>query len=187
MKKVKIESTLNMYRLVNPGSVVLISVGNGTRDNLFAVTWNMPVRKDPGMVAILSGKRHFSYPLMMETREFGVNIPDISLVDAVYGCGTVSGFNEPDKFSRFGLTRREPEQIKAPLVEEAVAHLECRIFQVVDLAASSLIIADILTAEVAPKHFKDGHWNYANGLQLIHHLGTNRFGVSEREVVAKKL
>jgi len=185
MDKVKIDPSSNAYRLLNPGAVVLITVGDGKKDNLFAVTWNMPVRKEPGMIAILSGKRHYSYPFIARTGEFGVNVPDISIADAVYGCGTTTGYEVEDKFSRFGLTRRESEKIKAPLVKEAVAHLECRVCQMVDMGASSLIIAQILTAAANPQHFQKGTWNFENGLQLIHHLGGNRFGVTSQVITAQ--
>lgn len=187
MEKIIINSPTKAYRLLNPGAVVLITVGDGRTDNIFAVTWNMPVRKDPGMVAILSGKQHYSYPFIAKTGEFGINVPDISIVDAVYGCGTTSGFKEKDKFSRFGLTRHKAEKIKVPLIDEAVAHLECRVCQLVDLGASSLIIAQILTAAAEPRYFIEGQWMYENGLQLIHHLDHDRFAVSNRVITAKKI
>ncbi len=186
MEKVSLESSPNTYRLLNPGTVVLVSVGDGEKDNLFAVTWNMPVRKEPGMVAILSGKRHYSYSFIAKTGEFGINIPDVSIVDAVMGCGSCSGHNVVDKFSRFNLTRQNGEKIKAPLVREAIAHMECRVCQVVDMGASSLVIAQVLAAAANPLHFKEGKWNYDNGLQLLHHLGGDRFAVSNRVITAKK-
>jgi len=46
MKKIKIDPSPNAYRLLNPGAVALISVGDGKADNLFSVTWNMPLRRD---------------------------------------------------------------------------------------------------------------------------------------------
>jgi len=187
MEKVNIEASPNAYRLLNPGSVVLITVGDGNKDNLFPVTWNMPVRKDPGMVAILSGKRHYSYPFIADTGEFGMNVPDISIADAVLGCGTTSGRDVEDKFSRFRLTRQKAQKIKPPLVKEAVAYLECRVCQIVDLGASSLIIGQILAAAADPRHFQEGEWNFDNGLQLIHHLGGDRFCVSDKVIKANKL
>ena len=45
MTKEKIIPPQNGYRLLNPGPVVVISVGDVERDNLFMVTWDMPVRK----------------------------------------------------------------------------------------------------------------------------------------------
>jgi len=172
------------YRLVNPGSVTLVSVGDGEQDNLFAVTWNMPLRKDPGMVAVLSGKRHHSYPFIARTGELGLNIPSLDIVDAVLGCGKVSGKDEPDKFGRFGLTRQSAERIKPPLVAEAVANLECRVCQVVDMGASSLLIAQIVHAVAATDHYGPDGWTFEHGLELIHHLGGSDFAVSERSVKA---
>jgi flavin reductase (DIM6/NTAB) family NADH-FMN oxidoreductase RutF len=185
MKKVEVEPLSNAYKLLNPGTVVIISVGDGKADNLFSVTWNMPVRRDPGMVAILSGKRHYSYPFIQRTGEFGINIPHGKIADAVLGCGRTTGSKVPDKFARFGLSRQPAEKIKAPLVAEAVASLECRVCQVIDLGQSSLLIAQILAAQAAAEHFKNGEWCFGNGLTLLHHLGGDRFAVSDRELDAQ--
>ena len=182
MQKKKVEPLSIAYRLLNPGSVVLISVGDGQRDNLFTVTWNMPLRKDPGMVAILSGKRHFSYSFIERKGEFGINIPDASIAPAVLGCGTTSGHRVGDKFSLFGLTRQKAAHIQAPLVVEAIANLECRVCQVVDLGQSALCIAQIIEAVVNVEHFQDGNWIFNNGLQLLHHLSGKRFCVSQKEI-----
>lgn len=185
MDKAPVAPLSDAYRLLNPGGVVLITVGDGDTDNLFAVTWNMPVRKDPGMMALLSGKGHHSYPFIARTGELGVNIPDASLADAVLGCGSVSGRKEPDKFARFGLTRQPAERIKAPLVAQCVANLECRVSQIVDLGSSSLIVAQILAATAATDHFQGGHWTFDNGLRLLHHLSGGRFCVSGEAITAR--
>ena len=175
------------YRLLNPGAVVLVSGGDGERDGLFALTWNMPVRKSPGTVALLSGKRHYTYGFIERTRELGISVPDVSIVDAVYGCGTTSGHQGVDKWERFGLTRQAPEQTRAPLVEQAIATLECRVEQVVDMGPSALIIAEVLVARAAPQHFDaSGAWSFDHGLQLIHHLGGDAFGVTAGAVRAKR-
>jgi len=184
MDKANIQPLASAYRLLNPGSVVIVSVGDAERDNLFAVTWNMPVRKDPPMLALLSGKRHFSYPFIARTGELGINVPDASLADVVYGCGTTTGRKEPAKFARFNLTRQPSKRIKVPLVAEAVANLECRVAQIVDLGASALIVAQVLAASAATDHFRDGMWRFDRGLRLLHHLSGKQFCVSDRATEA---
>ena len=186
MNKAEVKPLGNAYRLLNPGSVVLVSVGDGKRDNLFPVTWNTPVRQDPPMAAIVSGKRHFSYPLIVETGEFGLNILQAPLVDAVLGCGKTSGRDVEDKFARFGLTREESSIIRPPLVEEAVAGLECRVCQVVDLGSSSILVAQVLRAVASTEHFREGQWRFDRGLELLHHLSGARFCVTVREVTGRK-
>ena len=173
------------YSLLNPGCVVLVSAGDKERDGVFSVTWNMPVRKGPPMAAILSGKRHFTYPLIASTGELALNVPQASLADAVLGCGTVSGHSGVDKFERFGLTREKAAVIGAPLVEETFANLECRVCQVVDMGASALLIAQIVAARVDAAHLDGDRLTFDNGLELLHHMGGNRFCVSKEVIVAR--
>ncbi len=172
----------NPHRLLTPGPVVLITVGNGEEDTIFSVAWTMPLRKEPPMAAILSGKGHYSYPLMMERGEFGINIPDAGLTEAVIYCGTNSGRDVPDKFAGTGLTRVDAKDIEAPLIGEAVARMECRISQVVDMGYSSLLIANVLHSEARRDCFPEGKWDFSNGLELIHHLGGSEFAVSGHSI-----
>jgi len=185
MDKVDIETSLKAYRLVNPGLVFLVTVGDGEKDNVFACAWNLPVRKEPGMVGILTDKGHYSYSLLTRTWEFGINIPGASLKDAVYGCGSTSG-RDVDKFSRFGLTRWKARMIAPPLIKEAVAHIECRVCQVVDMGDTVILLAHILAASVDPLHFKNSEWVFDNGLELLHHIGGNKFAVSSGVVCARE-
>jgi len=180
MRKPIVEPLSAAYRLLNPGLVVLVTVGDDMRDNVFPVSWNMPVSRDPGMVAMCVGKEHFSYPFLERTREFGISIPDESLVDAVYGCGTVSGAEVSDKFARFGLMREQSRVILPPLVADAVAGLECRVVRNIDLGEAAIIVGQIVAACARPDVFRDGNWCFDRGLRLLHHLGSDCFAVSER-------
>jgi flavin reductase (DIM6/NTAB) family NADH-FMN oxidoreductase RutF len=105
---------------------------------------------------------------------------------AVYGAGTYKGAKEPDKWSRVGLTRETATRIKAPLVAEAVASLECRVAQVVDLGASALVISQIVAAGVQPRHWSEGGWSWENGLRLLHHLSGPAFALSEKTLTASR-
>ncbi len=183
MDKARIDPLSSATRLINHGPCVLISVGDGNRDNLFTVAWNMPVRKDPPLIAIESGKGHFSYDFIARTGEFGLNVPTLDIAEKVLAAGKISGAAVDDKFAHVGLTRQPPTAIKAPLVAEAVASLECRVCQVVDLGASSLLIAQVVDATADPAAFKDGEWCFDDGLRLLHHIGGNAFSASERKIV----
>ena len=173
------------HRLITPGSVAIISVGNGDKDNLFSVAWNMPLRKEPPMVAILCGKRHYSYQFINETGEFGMNIPDATIAKQVINAGKISGFDVDDKFDHLGLNRQKSEKILAPLVREAIARMECRVSRIDDMGSSVLVIAQILRAEAREDYWKDGLWNFGSGLQLIHHMGGNKFAVSEKSITVE--
>lgn len=176
MSKIKIYSGTHV--LLNPGCVVWITAGDDTADSIFTVTWNMPARREPGMVAILCGQNHHTYQYIRKTGAFAINIPEAKMVDAVLGCGVISGSTGVDKFEKFGLTREKAEKINAPLVEEAFANIECQISQVVDMGAGALLLAQVVSSQVDERHFKDGQLTFENGLELLHHMSGNRFCVS---------
>jgi len=186
MARNPIEPLSQAYRLLNPGSCVIVSVGDGEADNLFAVTWNMPVRKDPPMLALVSGKRHHSYGFIARTGELAVNIMHANHADALYGAGTYKGSKVKDKWEKVGLTRESATAIEAPLVAEAIAALECRVCQVVDLGASALLVAQIVAASAHPEHWQDGAWCWENGLKLLHHQSGTEFVTSAEPLRAKR-
>lgn len=169
-------------RLINHGPCIIISVGDMIEDNLFTAAWNMPIRKDPPLVAVESGKVHYSYPFIARTGEFGINVPCACIARQVLAAGKISGAETEDKWASTGLTKQAASIIKPPLVAEAVANLECRVCQVVDLGASSLLIAQVVAAVADGDSFENGEWKFENGLELLHHLGGNKFSVS-REVI----
>jgi len=185
MEKLPVELA-HAYHLLNPGGVVLVSVSDGQRDNLFPVAWNMPLCDDPPVACVLSSRDHFSWPLLERSGELGLNVPDASILDAVYGCGKTSGAEVADKFARFGLHREAAAQIRAPLVAEAVASLECRVERIVDVEGCGLVIARVVAARAASRHFRDGGWTFDAGLSLLHHLSSNRFCVSDRVLEARR-
>ena len=111
-----------------------------------------------------------------------MNIADSSLAEAVIFCGKNSGRDVPDKFAGAGLTRVEGKEITAPMVAEAAARIECRISQVVDMGYSSILIANILNAEVREDYYSREAWDFSGGLELIHHLGGSEFAISARSL-----
>jgi flavin reductase (DIM6/NTAB) family NADH-FMN oxidoreductase RutF len=181
MKKVIVELP-DVTRLINHGPCVVITVGDGVKDNLFTVAWNMPLRKNPPLVAIESSKSHYSYPFIARTGEFCINVPCARIVDKILAAGKISGAAVQDKFAHVGLTREPALSIKAPRVAEAVANLECRVCQVIDLGASSLLIAQVVCAVADENSFSDGVWQFENGLNLLHHLGGNSFCTSDKKI-----
>lgn len=54
----------------------------------------------------------------------------MDLIDQVVGVGTCSGA-DTDKFEKFGLTPVEARHVRAPLIGECLANIECRVIAIV--------------------------------------------------------
>jgi flavin reductase (DIM6/NTAB) family NADH-FMN oxidoreductase RutF len=62
----------------------------------------------------------------MHTKECVLAIPTVDLAEKVVGIGDCSGA-KVNKFQKFGLTALPATDVKAPLISECLACLECRV------------------------------------------------------------
>ncbi len=117
------------FTLLEPGPVVLVTTHDGRRNNVMTLSWTMVVDFTP-VFAITTGAWNHSYAALRTTRECVIAIPTVDLLDRVVGIGTCSGA-DTDKFAKFKLTPAPGRRVKAPLIKECVAHVECRVVDIV--------------------------------------------------------
>ena len=88
--------------------------------------WKMNTSGSPLMMAISVAPQRFTHGLIEQSGEVVLAWPGENLAEATLLCGTHSG-RDMDKFKEAGLTPASGEHVSAPLVEECVANLECRV------------------------------------------------------------
>lgn len=135
------------YRLIYPRLVVLVScIDPATKKpNIMTIAWSTPLSANPPLVGILVAPRRYSHELISRAREFVINIPTVEILEKAIKCGRVSG-RMHDKFSEIGFTARPAKIVKAPIVEECVAHLECKLVDQPTTGDHTLFIGEVVTA-----------------------------------------
>lgn len=113
--------------------------------NIIAVGFCMPVSKSPPMVACAIGHGAYSREIIEQTREFVVNVPAQELRREIYYCGFHSG-KQVKKFQETGLTSQPARSVKAPIIKECLAHMECRVEQAIDAGDKRLFVGKVLEA-----------------------------------------
>jgi flavin reductase (DIM6/NTAB) family NADH-FMN oxidoreductase RutF len=88
--------------------------------------WKMNTSISPPMMAVSVAPSRFTHDLIVNAGEFVLAWPGEDLDEATLFCGTRSG-RDVDKFKAMNLTPATGEVVKAPLVEECVANLECKL------------------------------------------------------------
>ncbi len=134
--------------MLYPVPAVLVSVRDKSgENNLITVAWAGTVCSDPAMVSISVRKERHSHHMLMESKEFALNLTTKKIVKAVDYCGVRSG-RDVDKFKETGLTKGECEKINAPLVEESPINIECRVKEVLELGSHDLFLAEVVNVQV---------------------------------------
>ena len=165
--------TTKAYRLLNHGPVVLITTSDAEgRPNIMTLSWKTTVNSEPSFVAVCVGSQAYSQRTILDTKEFAINVPDISLLKKVVYCGGRSGKNE-NKFETAGLTQMKSKKIAAPKIAECFANIECRVARHEPCGDVVMFSAEVLYCEVREDTFDD--YLKTGIAKTIHHLGGSWF------------
>ena len=118
------------FTLIEPGPVVLVTTNDGKKRNVMTISWTMVMDFTP-IFAITTGPWNFSYTALKETGECVIAVPTVEMIDTVVGVGTCSG-SDTEKFEKFALTPLQGKYVKAPLIQECLANIECRVVDIVE-------------------------------------------------------
>ncbi len=115
-----------VYELLEPGPVVLLTTARNGRANVMAMSWHMMVEFEPPLVACVVSSADYSFAALRATRECVIAIRALALAPRVVKVGNCSG-RDVEKFAKFGLTPAPAGRVRAPLIAECFASLECKI------------------------------------------------------------
>jgi len=130
------------FTLIEPGPVTLVTTNDGKKNNIMTITWTMVMDFTP-LFAITTGPWNYPYTALRKSKECVIAIPTVDLIDKVVGVGTCSGI-DTDKFERFGFTPVKGKHVKAPLLKECLANIECRVIDIVE--KHSIVVLEGLAA-----------------------------------------
>jgi flavin reductase (DIM6/NTAB) family NADH-FMN oxidoreductase RutF len=159
-----------VYRLLEPGPVVLVTTSQNGRANVMAMSWQTMMEFEPPLVGCVLSGRNYTFRALVETKECVIAIPTVEIAQEAVSCGNVSG-RKVDKFKRFGLTPLPASRVKAPLVKECYANLECRVADARMVEKYNFFVLRVVKAWIDPTR---------KSPRTLHHMGRGRFMVAGR-------
>ena len=165
MKEVAASQT---YRLLEPGPIVMVSTSDHGKPNVMTMGFHMMIQHDPPLIGCVIGPWDHSYHALRETGECVIAVPGVDLAQTVVDVGNCSGA-EVNKFENFGLRMRPAKDVSAPLLDDCLVNIECRV--VVDTRLADRYNLFILRAERV--------WinERPRERRTLHHCGDGRFTV----------
>ncbi len=156
-----------VYQLLEPGPVVLVTTNRDQQKNIMTMSWHTMMEFQPPLIGCVISANNYSFDILRTTRECVINIPSVELIEQVVGCGNTSG-KEIDKFNAFNFTTQTASKVKAPLIKECFANLECTIVDDSLVEKYNFFILEVLKAWIDPtqKHAKTLH-HQGNGMFMI--------------------
>ena len=171
MKRMQISKA---FTLMEPGPVVFVTTHDGKKNNIMTISWTMVVDFTP-MLAITTGPWNYSFAALRKTKECVIAIPTVDLLDKVVGVGTCSGA-DTDKFEKFMLTPVKGKQVKAPLIKECLANIECNVIDIVK--KHNIVVLEGIAAYID---------NSRKEKRALHAIGDGTFVVDGRILNRRKM
>jgi flavin reductase (DIM6/NTAB) family NADH-FMN oxidoreductase RutF len=162
------------FTLMESGPVVLVTTHDGHKDNIMTISWTMVLDFTP-VFAITTGEWNHSFAALRKNRECVIAIPTVDLLDKVVGIGTCSG-KDTDKFARFKLTPMRGKAVRAPLIRECLANIECRVIDIVKRHNIVVLEAVAACLDTARKEKR-----------TVHAVGDGTFIVDGRRIDRRKM
>ena len=167
-------------RLLNHGPSVLVGSAHAGRINVMAAAWAMPLDFDPPKVAVVIDKATLTRELVDASGVLSVCVPCVAQADLTRAVGGESGKDHPDKLQRCGVAFEPGPQTACPLVQGAIAWMECRVLPATAHVAGphDLILAEVIGAWADERVFSQGRWHFENAppeLRSLHHVAGGHF------------
>ena len=162
------------FTLMESGPVVLVTTNDGMKDNIMTISWTMVLDFTP-VFAITTGEWNYSFSALRKTKECVISIPTVDMLDKVVGIGTCSGA-DTDKFVKFKLTPLRGRIVRAPLIKECLANIECKVVDIIK--KHNIIVLEGVAAYIDTTRKEK---------RTVHAVGDGTFIVDGRKLSRKKM
>jgi flavin reductase (DIM6/NTAB) family NADH-FMN oxidoreductase RutF len=181
MTKASVESVGDFYQHY-PKVAAIVTGSAGGKKNAMAVAWHSSVSFKPPLYGISIAPKRFTYQLILESKEFGINFVPFEAAELVASVGG-SGGGEIDKFQKFGITEERPSKTSVPILKDAYAAYECKLVDNRTYGDHIWVVGEIVAV-----HFVDEIFTAKGGLDLDKtspalYLGAELYATTDKESV----
>jgi flavin reductase (DIM6/NTAB) family NADH-FMN oxidoreductase RutF len=162
------------FTLLEPGPVVLVTTRDRKKNNIMTISWTMVLDFTP-VFAITTGSWNYSFAALRKSKECVIAIPTVDMLDQVVGIGTCSGA-DTDKFAKFKVTPLCGKVVKAPLIKECLANIECKVIDIV--AKHNIVVLEGLVVHMDSARKER---------RTVHAVGDGTFIVDGRKLDRRKM
>ncbi len=157
----------DVYRLLEPGPVVMVTTARKGKANIMTMSWFTMMEFTPPLVGCVLSGRNYSFDALTKTKECVLNLPSAEMAKQVVGVGNCSG-SKVDKFKQFKLTATPASKVAPPLIDECFANLECKVADTRMVNKYNFFVLEVVKAWIDPAQ---------KNPRTLHHRGRGVFAV----------
>jgi flavin reductase (DIM6/NTAB) family NADH-FMN oxidoreductase RutF len=147
-----------------------------------AVAWHTSISFEPPLYGIAIAPKRFTYQLIVDSREFGVNFLPFAKAELIASVGGSKG-EEIDKFRQFDIAKDRPVKTAVPILKDAYAVYECKLVDDRLYGDHRLLVGEIVAVHLLKEAFSLEETLDLTKVSPILYLGSERYATVSKETI----
>jgi flavin reductase (DIM6/NTAB) family NADH-FMN oxidoreductase RutF len=165
-----------------PKQAVIVTGSVGGRDDAMTAAWHTFISLRPPLYGVAVTSKRFTYQLIRESEEFGVNFISLQKVSLAAAIGGTSG-QQIDKFERFNIKKEKPLKTAVPVLQDAYAAYECKLVDSKPHGDHIWIVGEIVAVHFLEEAFTAAEVLDIGKTEPLLYLGSDFYASVDKESV----
>ena len=162
-----------------PKVAVIVTASARGRDDAMTAAWHSSISLRPPIYGVAVTSKRFTYQLMAESREFGINFIPLGKAALAAAIGGTSG-QQIDKFQRFGIKKEKPLKTGTPILKDAYAAYECKLLDSKPYGDHIWIVGEIVAVHFLKEAFTPEEGLDLNKIKPLLYLGSDSYATVDK-------
>ena len=149
-----------------------------------AVAWHTSISFKPPLYGVSISPKRFTYQLIAESKEFGVNFLSLEAAELIASVGG-SGGQEIDKFQKFNIAKSKPVKTAVPILEAAYAAYECQLIDDIGYGDHRWLVGKIVAVHLIEETFTTEGFIDLDKINPALYMGDERYLTVAKDTIRR--
>jgi len=165
-----------------PKVAVIVTASAQGREAAMTAAWHSSISLKPPLYGIAIAPKRFTYQLITESREFGINFIPSEKASLAAAIGGTSG-QQMDKFAKFNIKKEKSLKTTAPILKDAYAAYECKLVDSKPYGDHIWIIGEIVVVHLLEGAFTPAEVLDLDKIKPLLYLGSDFYASTDKNSV----
>ena len=165
-----------------PRVATIITAQAKGKENAMAAAWHSSISFKPPIYGVSISPKRFTYQLIVDSKEFGVNFLPFDSVELIASVGG-SGGQEIDKFQRFNIATDKALKTAVPILKAAYAAYECQLVDDREYGDHRWLVGEIVAVHWLKEAFTSENTLDLGKISPVLFLGRNFYFTTSKDSV----
>ncbi len=167
----------------NPKVAAIVTASARGRDDAMTAAWHSSISLRPPLYGVAIAPKRFTYQLITESQEFGINFIPSEKAFLAAAIGGTSG-QQTDKFERFNIRKEKPLKTTVPILKDAYAAYECKLVDSKPYGDHIWIVGEIVAVHFLEEAFTPAEVLDLDKMKPLLYLGSDFYASTDKNSVS---